>query len=443
MRRVLAVALLLLPLVSRTANAQVNVPNCVPGTGFVSPLPITAGPAVPPMVPPTPPNLPAIPRGEPPSPAPFEDFFRNPFAQAAEAGGQPSRTFNENFDGDFGGVFYKRVVTVRFNTVPRVVGFTQRVTGFTPVTTQTVTQVVTTDNTGRAIVTNTITNTTTNNPIIVNDPVVVQDQIARQRVVRLPLAARYSGILITDNDNPRPQDRVYAGFNFYDNIGSSLNPGLGPVDLQRQMAGFEKTFLNGDASFGMRLPFVQIYGPAGVGGTHDVGDLSLIWKYAWWNDRETGDLISSGLVLTTPTGSGNAILFDGSKAPHSLLFQPWAGFVRTADRAYLQGVTSLIVPTDSRDPTLWNNSLGVGYYLYRAPAQSLLSAVVPTAEVHVRTPLSGRNPCGVAYLQDQVNVTGGVHFRFSRAVLSAAACVPVVGPRPWSLEAMSFFNLYF
>ena len=200
--------------------------------------------------------------------------------------------------------------------------------------------------------------------------------------------------------------------------------------------------MDGDASFGMRLPFVQQYGPTGTRGTHDVGDLTLVTKFAFYNDRQTGDLWSGGLLLTLPTGSGDAILADGRKAPHSVLFQPWTGFVRTFDRAYFQGVTSLVIPTDSRDPTLWNNSLAAGYYMYVAPDR-FLTAVVPTAEVHVRTPLSNRNPANLVFLQDQVNMTGGFHFRFNRAVLSTAVNVPLVGPRPWSVEGQVLFNFFF
>jgi hypothetical protein len=150
------------------------------------------------------------------------------------------------------------------------------------------------------------------------------------------------------------------------------------------------------------------------------------------------------MLLTTPTGSGTAILADGTQATHSVLFQPWTGFVRVFDRAYVQGITSFVVPTDNRDPTLWNNSVAAGYYAYRSTAASPLTAVIPTAEVHVRTPLNNRDPNGGVFFQDQVNLTGGLHFRFfGRAQLSTAVSVPVVGPRPWQMEAMTYFNFYF
>jgi hypothetical protein len=194
----------------------------------------------------------------------------------------------------------------------------------------------------------------------------------------------------------------------------------------------------------MRLPFTQLYGPPGLAGTHDVGDLTLIGKYAIINDLDTGNLWSAGMSLTTPTGSGNAILLDGTKAPHSVLFQPWTGFVRTFNRGYLQGITSFLVPSSDRDPTLWNNSMALGYYVYRNNDARWLNAIVPIAEVHVRTPLSKRDPNGNVFLQDQVNLTSGVHFQVAgRAVLSSAVSVPVVGPRPWNIEAMTFVNWYY
>src|SRR5439155_17942939 len=190
-------------------------------------------------------------------------------------------------------------------------------------------------------------------------------------------------------------------------------PGIGGTDLQRQQVGFEKTFLDGDASFGMRLPFVQQYGQ-GI-SSQNVGDLTLVFKYAAFNNRQTGDIVSGGLVLTTPTGGGGAILSDGTTAPHSWLFQPWGGFVKTFDRAYVMGASNLVVPSDGRDPTLWGNSLAAGYWLYRNDSDRLLTGISPVAELHVRTPLNHRDPAGVIFLQDQVNLTTGVHFRTNRA----------------------------
>jgi hypothetical protein len=101
------------------------------------------------------------------------------------------------------------------------------------------------------------------------------------------------------------------------------------------------------------------------------------------------------------------------------------------------------VPTDGRDTTLWGNSLGVGYWLFRANGDRLIQGIIPVAEVHVRTPFNNRDESGLVYLQDQVNLTGGLHVRFPRATLGGGVCVPVVSPRPWNVEAVASFNYWF
>ena len=153
--------------------------------------------------------------------------------------------------------------------------------------------------------------------------------------------------------------------------------------------------------------------------------------------------MSAGLVITVPTGPTGGVLVDGEPVPHSTLFQPWLGFVQVFDRAYVQGITGIIVPTDGRDTTLWGNSLGVGYWLYRSDGDRSIQGLIPVAEVHVRTPFNNRDESGLIYLQDQVNLTGGLHMRFPRATMGGGVSVPVVSPRPWNVEAVASFNYWF
>ena len=101
------------------------------------------------------------------------------------------------------------------------------------------------------------------------------------------------------------------------------------------------------------------------------------------------------------------------------------------------------MPTDSRDVTLWGNSVALGYWLYRAPTDRFLTGITPTVEVHVRTPLNNRDPNGNVFFQDQVNVTTGAHFRFNRAVISGAVVVPLVGPNPFDVEAVGYMSYWF
>jgi hypothetical protein len=384
---------------------------CPPGSLYYPPG--TFPPNVTPGMPPDPnvPNPPAMPQ------------VSDPFAQPTEAGGQAARTFNENFDGDFGGVFYTRFATTT-TTSTRVIGFTDQVVGTN--------QTVTIDSQGNKVVTNT--------PIIARVPVTADVPVQQTIRYRSFLASRYQGIFITDNDNPRPTDRIYFGYNFYNNVGPSLNPGAPETDSQRQTLGFEKTFFGGDASIGMRLPFVQQFGPDTA---NNIGDLTILGKYAFINNRQTGDVLSAGFVMTTPTGGGSAILLDGREAPHSWLFQPWGGFIKTFDRAYVMGISNLVVPTDGRDPTIWGNSLSAGYRIYNSPGDRLINGITPAAEVHVRTPLNHRDINDLVFLMDQVNITGVVHVRARRGVFSPAISVPVMGPKPFAVEAMCYANFVF
>jgi hypothetical protein len=399
---------------NRWGVAPLCCPTCPPSP-FYSPN------SMPSTLPnPNDPNAPPVPNPD----------LTNPFATATPGGGLQGRSFNETFDGDFSGAYYSKTI---------VVGYTshQVVTGVTSNTTTTVTTIVippsTTSKGGTFTKTSTST-TFSNLYATVFDPIT--------RVVHVPVAGEYSGVLITDNDSPRPTDRVYFGYNFYSGLGYSLNPGLGSSNENREMIGFEKTFLDGNASIGMRLPFIQLSAPYGLGG-QSVGDLSVLFKYAFINDRETGSVASVGLVITTPISSISGTLSDGSPIPNSVLFQPWAGFIRMFDRAYVEGITDLVVPTNGRDTLLWTNSLATGYWIYQNFDDRLLNGIIPTAELHVHTPLDNRNSGGLVYVPDEVNVTAGVHWRFPRATLTTSLSVPIVGPRPYNVEALVNLNFWF
>lgn len=257
-----------------------------------------------------------------------------------------------------------------------------------------------------------------------------------QKYYRVPLGAR-SGFKIADNESPRPVDRVFVTFNYFNTVNSF---GAGQIGLYRELVGFEKTFLDGDASFGARLPFFQGDG-AGWLSSEGFGDLTLIGKYAFLNDPTTGDIISGGLAVTVPTGVDTR-LFDGSTIS-SVLLQPWVGFILGMDDFYTHGFSSLIVPTDSKDIVLYTLDLGIGYRLYQNNDR-LLSAVIPTFETHVNIPFSNAGPQDLIYFPDMVVLTAGVHFGIAgRSWLTLGAAVPVTGPQLYDAEFVAQFNLRF
>lgn len=256
----------------------------------------------------------------------------------------------------------------------------------------------------------------------------------------LPVTGRYNGFKITDNDNPRPVDRIFFNYNGYQDAGRMA--GIPGMQSHQQLIGFERTFLQGDASFGMRLPFIQITG-FDQAEAHVVGDLSVHFKFAWINNRDTGNVLSTGFILTTPTGGGTTILSDGTEAPHSWLLQPWGGWVYNLDRLYLQGFHSVVIPTDSRDPTILFNSVAAGFWLYRNNSDRLLQGIVPVVEMHINTPLNHRSDTDLIFFTDQVNLTGGGYIVFPRMTIGGAVGIPLAGPRPYDVEAIASLNFRF
>jgi hypothetical protein len=252
---------------------------------------------------------------------------------------------------------------------------------------------------------------------------------------------------ISENESPRPIDRVYFTYNYYNNVNGGLNaPGVAQTDVHREVIGFEKTFFDGNASLGMRLPFVQVTGDGSV-GRQDLGDLSIILKYAFINDRETRNVLSAGISVTAPTG-GNFLL-AGVPDVHPWLLQPYVGGIYNFGNFYLQGFSAIVAPTDSRDVTAWNNDVGLGYFLYRSQdPDRLLTAVVPTVEIHVTTPLNHRNSLnsltdpipGI----DVVNLTTAVTLGICRrSSLGLGVVTPLTGPKPFDVEGQAYLNFRF
>jgi hypothetical protein len=246
-----------------------------------------------------------------------------------------------------------------------------------------------------------------------------------------PISVAYGAVKVAENESPLPQDRVFLTDNYYKNV-------LGVVDFHRQMLGFEKTFLDGDASFGMRLPFFEI----DDGDSHRVktDDLNFLFKYALLSDHETGSVLSTGLVVTAPTGA--VFQTPSGKEKRIALIQPFLGYLWSDDRLYLHGFSSLVVPTESPAPTILFNDIGVGYWLYRS--SGILHGIVPTFETHVNTPLSHRDAGDVLRRVDSVDLTLGTHFVLCNgSSAGVGVATPVTGPRLFDVELLAQVNFRF
>jgi hypothetical protein len=273
-------------------------------------------------------------------------------------------------------------------------------------------------------------------------------------LVRLPWVRGYK---MADNQSPLPLDRVFATFYYYNriNVGDALaaRAGVSDVDVYREFFGLEKTFLGRGASLGLRLPLNTITANLdrtrpGVSSTA-LGDLTVFGKYALWGEPDRGEVVSLGLAVTPPTGPAEFAGAEFTRARNPTYLQPFLGFLKPFGRWYVQGFTGINVPTDSRVVTMLYNDVGIGYYLYRSSREDAwVSAVIPSMEAHVNTPLNHRG--GFSDVSDpgatidSVNLTFGINTVLRRrGVLSVGMVQSVTGPRPFDFEAIVLLNIYF
>ncbi len=281
---------------------------------------------------------------------------------------------------------------------------------------------------------------------------------------------------ISENQSPLPQDRLIFGFNYFDNVNGPVNGRFGApvrgIEVYRYVFGFEKTFLDGNASIGVRdsINTLSSTSPiASLGGTSTaVGDLNVFAKYVI---RRTGNLSNGpslgaggmggpfasqgsgsvwtlGVSLDTPTGPGNFAGSRFSTAFRNTQIQPFLGYYYKTGRLYFQGFESISVPFDQRDVLELYSDVGIGYFVYQDNTRGAwLTAIAPTLEAHINIPLTHRdvfNVRDVVGTADTVDLTYGTNFLFGRkSLLTTALTTPVTGPRPFSLEASALFNYYF
>jgi hypothetical protein len=271
------------------------------------------------------------------------------------------------------------------------------------------------------------------------------------------LAPSERGIKVADNQSPFPQDRLYFDFNYFNNLNKAANERLG-IDVHDVQAysytfGLEKTFLNGDASIGLRVPINSlstVSGSAGFDGTWtDIGDLTVIFKYLAFKD-EAGDALTAGLAVTVPTGPNNFAGASQFATPNPTVIQPFMGYhVALGQDWFVQGFFAGDFPTDQSDVTMFYSDVGVGYFLLRRPqcSPNILTAIVPIFEVHVNDPLNHRgafNGFDIVGTADVVNLTSGITFEINhRSTFTFGIVTPVTGPKPFDIEVLAQVNWSF
>jgi hypothetical protein len=248
-----------------------------------------------------------------------------------------------------------------------------------------------------------------------------------------------SGILIASGVTNVPLTGLHV-FNRPFNRSDAGTLITNPTNLYREVAGFEKTFLDGDASVGLRVPVFQLHGTADQ-GLDSIGDLTVVFKYALLKEDD-GDLLSVGMAITAPTGP-DVIPLSGPPIKQTL-FQPFVGWITRWERFYCSNFSSVVIPTDMRDAAMMFGDLALGYYLYNNPASDVLNNVIPTLEAHLTTPLNHRGLlAGPVSALDALVLSGGFHLVRRSACVTLGGSLPVTGPHPVDFGFFAQLNVAF
>jgi hypothetical protein len=272
-----------------------------------------------------------------------------------------------------------------------------------------------------------------------------------------PLFPSVRNFKMSENMSPRPQDRIFYDFNYFNNLNAAVNRAdrvqISNMKAYINLWGVEKTFCDGNGSIGLRLPLNTLTADSpgnniSTPTTSALGNLTIFAKYILAQNVRTGSLVSAGLAVTPSTGTTR---FAG--APYLIginttYFQPFLAYIWKADRFYVQGFSGFDFPANNADVTYMYNDIATGYFLYRNDdPNGFLTAIVPAFEAHVNSPFNHRNvwnPFDIAASPNVVSLTYGLHVQFwGRAVLSCALVQPVSNPRPFDTEVAMLLNIYY
>lgn len=265
---------------------------------------------------------------------------------------------------------------------------------------------------------------------------------------------------MADNQTPVPVTRFYYSFNYFNDVNAAYNlranANFEAVQLYHNTFGYEQAFARDDhgvqrASLGVRMPwdvmtFRDQYGAARQGNS--IGDVSLYGKYLFWYDPDSYNLVSGGLMVTTPTGPKTFANAERYIVNQTVAIQPFVGYrYQLGERSYMQGFSAIEAPANNQGPTIMYNDFQINYFAYKSQQPSgWLRAIVPVYELHVNTPLTHRGYSEIDqfFATDVVSMTWGTHVMLGDNVtFSTGVGVPVTGVHPYSYEVLCLLNVTF
>ncbi|MFO0426284.1 MAG: hypothetical protein ACK526_06930, partial [Planctomyces sp.] len=281
--------------------------------------------------------------------------------------------------------------------------------------------------------------------------------------------ANVGRVKLGENVSPIPRDRVFVNYSYFNDV----NIAGGGIDVHRVTPGFEKTFLNGNASIELRTPFadtvsstITTAGPQA--SATEFGNMT-VWMKAMLIRGDQGAL-STGLGLALPTADDYIVDNGGSDLAvenSSVHYLPFIGGIYTPDdRWFTQGLMqldfdgsgnkvytgNLAAPTfegTARDTTYLFVDVSVGYWVYKTNHRhDTIQGIAPVIEVHHNTSLGSGNAFDGVNLdlaapgsQHVTNMVFGINTKIHNGKsLTFGYVTPVGGDDQFDKEFRVIFN---
>lgn len=290
---------------------------------------------------------------------------------------------------------------------------------------------------------------------------------------------------IGENNTAIPTDRVYFVYNaFYNAISSSA--GFGPtanqsIDLHRYVAGFEKTFFDGNMSIDVRMPLLSgfdLRNPIYESQMGNVGNLTMFLKGLVYGDDDVA--LATGLGIGLPTGSdlttrttpffGTDSLVIRNQAVRLMPFV--AATMNLSDKWFLQSFGQMnfaasgneVVESNQvvgifNEQHLLQSDIGLGRWLWQDAQRPVFTGLAGVIELHYTTTVQDTDVVGLgggsffagniansANRQDLLNLTTGLQAQLGPlSALRVGAVVPLRDQpdRVFDSEIQASFNRKF
>jgi hypothetical protein len=315
--------------------------------------------------------------------------------------------------------------------------------------------------------TQTTTRTVTETSTIV-DP--VQPVTVRTLVGAAGGATTVGRYKTSELNSPLPRDRFIFNYNYFNDPIAT-----GGLAVNRYTPGIEKTFLDGNASLQILMPFASTLGSdvsfdqaAGNFRNVELGDLALTLKLLLFRNENWA--FATGATLSVPTADDGRIdLLPGVPffrfQNQSYHLQPYLAALYTpTDRLFTQvwlqtdfdlngndvqanlDLTGLRSIGRYNDAALLFLDMQIGYWLYLSQQQdALLRGVAPFLELHYNSTMGTNDSIAAGQLNlvstggalDILNISFGSNFQFgTRSTVQAGLVMPLKGgfDKPFEYE---------